>query len=100
MFSFHYINQETKTQCFIWGLTADLCIIISAIALDKEPSFSYHNVYVVVDIQNIDGEIVAVVHHLALTSKDVEEWRDLGPQVKMTVPVRQWNKKMTIASKL
>ena len=101
MSSFHYTDQDIKTQCFIWGLTANICVSVSAIALDKEPSFSYHGGYGVVDIKHVDGEIVTVVvHRLALTSKHMEEWRDLAPQVKMTVPVRQWNKNSTIMSKL
>ena len=102
MASFHYVDQETKTQCFIWGLTSQICINISTIALDKEPDFSYYDGYGVVDVQHIDSKnIAAVLHQIALSSKHMEKWRDSAlRQINSTIPITQWNNKLTVVSKL
>ena len=102
MASFRYRDQETKTQCFIWGLTAQICISISAIALDKEPEFSSYGGYGVVGIQHIDNRnIAAVLQQIALTSKRMEQWRDCAaPQVNSRVPITNWSNNLTVLSKL
>ena len=104
MASFRYIDQETKTQCFIWGLTAYICINASAIALNKEPGFSQYSSYGIVDVQHINRKkIAAVLHEIALTSKQVELWRErtTAPQPpRSRLPITQWSNKLTVVSKL
>lgn len=103
MASFRYTDQETKAQCFIWGLTAQICTSVSAIALDKEPSFSFYGGYGVVDIQYIDKRnVTAVLRQIALTSEHVEQWRDHAPHHPTSkLPITQWNNNnLTVVSKL
>lgn len=102
MASFRYIDQETKTQCFIWGLTAQICISASAIALDREPVFSYYGGYGVVDIQHINSKnVAAVLQQIALTSKHVERWRGCSPHpANSRLPITRWNNNLTVVSKL
>ncbi len=95
MASFCYIDQQTKRQCFIWGLTAQICISVSAVALNEEPGFTHYGGFGVVDVQHVnDKNITAVFQQIALTSKQVERWKDCGPQPHNSkLAITQWNDK-------
>jgi hypothetical protein len=93
MASFRYIDQRTKRQCFIWGLTAQICISVSAVALNEEPSFTHYGGYGVLDVQNSkDKNVTAVFQQIALTSKQVERWKDCAHQPHNSkLAITQWN---------
>ena len=100
--SFHYVDLESKSQCFVWGLTAQICITVSAIALNRKPSFFPHGGYGLVDVQYIDSKtIAAVMKEIALTSEQLEQWRRSVPKVyNCRVSISQWNDNLTVTAKL
>ena len=101
MVGFHYVDPETEIRCYVWGLTARICIATSAIALDHLPSYvdsdnhQEHTLvwytHSIVDIhRHDDTTIVVEVQALALTSEHVEQWRDCA-KVKSKLPINQWH---------
>lgn len=97
---FHYIDAETDTQCYVWGLTARICITASAIALDQLPSYpdsENHQEYThsIVDIhRHGDTTIVIETQTLALTSEHVEQWKACT-RVKSKLSLNQWHDLIT-----
>ena len=102
MASFRYKDQGTKRQCFVWGLTAQICISASAVALNEEPGFTHYGGYGVVDVQHSKNKkVTAVLQQIALTSKQVERWRDVAPRPQNSrLAITHWNNNLTVASKL
>lgn len=92
---FDYVNPATEINCHIWGLTSCICVSASAIALDRAPAFPNPARFCVFDVVlNSDGSVTAVSQSIALTSDEIEKWRD-HPKLKSRLSIRQWHDALT-----
>ena len=99
--NFNYINPETGRSCRVWGLTARICTNASAIALNQEPSFMHTGNYSVFDVHRRgNGTVTVMVRSIALTSKDVEQWKIGFAKTKPVIPIDRWPNTIPLTSKL
>lgn len=98
---FHYDSDSTGQHHFVWGLTARICISLSAIALNEAPAYPYGENSVISSIWIEDEMRLRVgVHDIALTSKHREEWKDYPKTNSNIMPFDKWTCTNNITSKL
>ena len=94
--AFRYTEPESKQQCYVWGLTAQICITVSAIALNQLPTFPNYKGYSLFDVQHSDVKTVTVVMYpMVLTSKHMEECKEHTLLLKSRLPISQWHNAIT-----
>ena len=97
--SFNCVDPETGRKFNLSGATAFICTNISAIALNQDPSIGCTGNYNVFGVPCRNSDTVTVtLRPIALTSKDIEQWKACGP-TRPTVPVGRWLDTIAITSK-
>ncbi len=87
---FHFDSSTTGQHHFVWGLTARICITLSAIALNKAPAYPYSE-NLALSSAWTDGQRLGVVHlRVALTTKHREEWKDYPKANSNIMPFDKW----------
>ena len=98
---FNYVNPETGRSVLVWGLTARICTNASAIALNQEPSFVHTGNHSVFDVHRRgNGTVTVMVRSIALTSKDVEQWKVSFAKTKPVISIDRWPNTIPLTSKL
>lgn len=101
---FNFDSQETGKQHFVWGLTAFICISLSAIALNQAPAFPYSENVCISSVSNEGPSLVANLHQIALTTSHIEKWKDYNVTssefFKPTISIDKWISCHKLVSKL
>lgn len=69
--SFHYVDPVTKRTHHIWGFTGYIAVLMSAIALNRAPSYFYRP-YCLSKLVKEGDVMLATSSHIALTQGEVE----------------------------
>lgn len=97
---FRFYSKGTGLNHFIWGLTAHICITLSAIALNQAPTFPYSENIAISSIWSEGDRLRVGCHSVALTTQQREEWIDYPNKVKPNLCINEWESTTGRVSKL
>lgn len=92
--------SENGKRHYVWGLTAQVCTSLSAIALDRVPDFPCSSNRCISNIWADKTSLTVSQHDIALTTGHLEEWDGYAGAIKSSLSIDRWSTCDKLISKL
>ena len=87
---FRFNSIETGRSHFVWGLTARICLTLSAIALNRTPAYPYSSNVAISSIWREGSRLRLDMHCIPLTRGQRDKWKDCSYKVTPNLLSDKW----------